>query len=74
MQDVDLVSVLEGFTGFVRNERVRCYNEGLDAGIAAERERCAKIAEGEMIPTDYVSQAKTILDYINSGAKAALSD
>lgn len=69
----DLVEVLQGFTNFVQNERVRSYNEGLDAGIAQERMRCAKIAEGEIDPTDYVSSAKTILSYINSGAASGTS-
>lgn len=41
MPDDDLADVLLGFTNYVMNERVRCYNEGVDA----ERERCAKIAD-----------------------------
>lgn len=69
----DMVEVLQGFTNFVQNERVRSYNEGLDAGIAQERARCAKIAKGEIEPTHYVSSAKTILAYINSGASPGSS-
>jgi hypothetical protein len=37
--DSDLADVLHAFTNYVMNERVRSYNEGVDA----ERERCAKI-------------------------------
>jgi hypothetical protein len=40
MADNDLADALHGFTEYVMNERVRCYNEGVDA----ERERCAKLA------------------------------
>lgn len=40
MTDDDLTDVLHGFTSYVMNERVRCYNDGIDA----ERERCAAIA------------------------------
>lgn len=39
--DADLATVLGGFTNYIMNERIRAYNEGLDA----ERERCAAIAE-----------------------------
>lgn len=38
--DTDLADVLQQFTNLIMNERVRAYNEGLDA----ERERCASIA------------------------------
>ena len=37
----DLVAVLAGFTNFIQNERVRAYNAGVDA----ERERCAKLVD-----------------------------
>jgi hypothetical protein len=37
---MDLNEVLLGFTNYVQNERVRSYNEGVDA----ERERCATVA------------------------------
>lgn len=41
MADSDLNDVLLQFTNYVANERVRAYNEGVDA----ERERCARIAD-----------------------------
>lgn len=36
----DVVDVLAGFAGLIHNERVRAYNEGVDA----ERERCVQLA------------------------------
>ncbi len=36
----DFVRLIGQLTNFVENERVRAYNEGVDA----ERERCARIA------------------------------
>lgn len=39
--DTDLAEVLAQFTNLIMNERVRAYNEGVDA----ERERCAKVVE-----------------------------
>lgn len=39
--NVDLADVLAQFTNLIMNERVRAFNEGVDA----ERERCAQIAE-----------------------------
>lgn len=65
--ELDLISILESFTNFVQNERIRSYNEGPDAGIARERERCIKIAEGEIDPKDYSGAAKVIISYIQSG-------
>lgn len=38
--DTDLAEVLAQFTNLIMNERVRAYNEGVDA----ERERCVGIA------------------------------
>lgn len=37
--DSDLADALHGFTNYVMNERVRAYNEGVDA----ERKRCADL-------------------------------
>ena len=70
MPDDDFADALHGFTNYVMNERVRCYNEGLDAGIANERERCAKIADNEVLPDvdDSVNKvAKIIAYYIRLG-------
>lgn len=71
--DSDLADILHSFTNHIMNERVRSYNEGLDAGIAMERARCAKIAENEIDPEwpndDQSNQAKVIVSYIRSGAK-----
>jgi hypothetical protein len=39
--DKDLAEVLAQLTNLIMNERVRSFNEGVDA----ERERCASIAE-----------------------------
>lgn len=39
--DTDLAEVLLQFTNLIMNERVRSYNEGVDA----ERARCAAIAD-----------------------------
>jgi hypothetical protein len=41
MPDNDLADALLAFTNYVMNERVRCYNEGVDA----ERKRCAEICD-----------------------------
>lgn len=37
----DFVCLIAAITNFVQNERVRAYNEGVDA----EREACARLAE-----------------------------
>jgi hypothetical protein len=49
MPDYDLANALFGFTTYVMDERERCFNEGFDKGVTQERERCAKIAENEIV-------------------------
>jgi hypothetical protein len=43
MPDNDLADALAQFTNYVMNERVRCYNEGVDAGRATEFDYLSKV-------------------------------
>lgn len=59
--------------GAIMAERERFMNEfegaadgGIDAAIEAERERCARIAEGFLSHGDKLSQRKAIADRIRS--------
>lgn len=73
----DLNDILSEFTKYVASERTRSYNAGMKDGTSQERERCAKIAEGEILLTDGKPQedlgsqiALVVKEYILSGAKA----
>lgn len=54
----DLTDILGALANFIQNERVRAYNEGVDA----ERERCASIAEESIAGLG--SAARKIADQI----------
>ena len=62
MPDDDLADALLGFTNYVMNERVRCYNEGVDA----ERERCLQAARDcpALDENGYICQKSDVLKAI----------
>ena len=54
--DRDLATILGQFTNYIQNERVRAYNDGVDA----ERERCAKIAKEVLNRNGYEETADLV--------------
>lgn len=56
--DNDYLELIDSLTTFIRNERTRCYNEGLDA----ERKRCSAIAMSYCSPfeVEYTEDAMTL--------------
>ncbi len=60
-EDQDFLSILAEFTSYVQNERVRSFNEGVDA----ERKRCAAIVSAARmgkVDTDFRSIGNMIKD------------